>query len=289
MWVDMSRGDEVEAREPHRRRIMPGQGRVDPMRMEDEADDVVRALERDLPLSHTPTTMLTGRRLVLFPRFREERHVLFKIVAWSQVTQRFTRHQVTCRWVWQRAVQAQPRGLHCGRFAVLAEDTDNGAAPTMSQEPRPARRLVLVGGRSGREGVEFRRDPSVHADADTERWPQQDAEGSEGEVEDLVAGDEEVHIEDEEEEREVVGGLPRGVSLRMALASLDEVDPHIVFRQRASVMRSVPKFLEGPFRNALKLALEEATWGNSVQDEVRQERGWKLLELLPRMLLHQGV
>ena len=61
-WVDMSRGDEVEAREPHRRRIMPGQGRVDPVRMEDEVDDVVRALERDLPvLSHTPMTMLTGR------------------------------------------------------------------------------------------------------------------------------------------------------------------------------------------------------------------------------------
>ena len=55
--------------------------------------------------------------------------------------------------------------------------------------------------------------------------------------------------------------MPRGVSLRMALVSLDEVDPRIVFCQRVSVMRSVPKFLEGPFRNALKLALEEATWG----------------------------
>ena len=66
-WVDMSRGDdEVEAREPHRRRIMPGQGGVDPVHMEDEVDDVVSALERDLPvLSHTPTAMLTGRRLVL--------------------------------------------------------------------------------------------------------------------------------------------------------------------------------------------------------------------------------
>ena len=115
-----------------------------------------------------------------------------------------------------------------------------------------------------------------------------DSEGSDGEVEESVAADEEVHGEDEEEEREVVGGIPRGVSLRMALVSLDEVDPRIVFRQRASVMRSVPKFLKGPFQNALKLALEEATWENSVQDEVRQERGWKLLELLPRMLLHQA-
>ena len=57
-WVDMSRGDdEDEAREPHRRRIMPGQGGVDPVHMEDE-DDVVSALERDLPvLSHTPTAV----------------------------------------------------------------------------------------------------------------------------------------------------------------------------------------------------------------------------------------
>ena len=123
--VDMSRGDEVEAREPHRRRIMPGQGRVDPVRMEDEADDVVRTSERDLPvLSHTPTTMLTGRRLVSFPQ----------------------------------TPGGTPRSVQdCsayGRFAVLAEDdTDNGEAPTMSQEPRPTRRLVLVGGRSGRESV----------------------------------------------------------------------------------------------------------------------------------------
>ena len=116
---------------------------------------------------------------------------------------------------------------------------------------------------------------------------QGNAEGSDGEVEESVVGDEKVHIEDEEEEREVVGGIPRKVSLRMALASLDEVDPRIVFRQRASVMRSVLEFLEGPFRNALKLALEEATWGNSVQVEVRQKREWKLLELLPRMLLHR--
>ena len=195
------------------------------------------------------------------------------------------------------AVQAQPRGLHCGRFAVLAEDTDNGEAPTMSQEPRPARRLVLVGGRSGRFCVESRRDPSghVHADADTESWPQGestpqcpvDSEGSDGEVEDSVAGDEEVHVEDEEEEREVVGGIPRGVSLRMALASLDEVDPRIVFRQKSFSDAKCAQVL-GRFRNALKLALEEATWGNSVQDEVRQERGWKLLELLPRMLLHRA-
>ena len=37
----------------------------------------------------------------------------------------------------------------------------------------------------------------------------------------------------------------------------------------------------------MKLALEEATWGNHRMDAVRQERGWKLFMLLPRMLLHR--
>ena len=43
-----------------------------------------------------------------------------------------------------------------------------------------------------------------------------------------------------------------------------------------SVMKSVPR---GPFGNALKLALEGATWSNSRDAEVRQERGWKFLML----------
>ena len=48
-------------------------------------------------------------------------------------------------------------------------------------------------------------------------------------------------------------------------------------------MRSVPHFLKGPFRHALRLALEEAV----SEEVIRQERGWKLMLLLPRMLLHR--
>ena len=48
-------------------------------------------------------------------------------------------------------------------------------------------------------------------------------------------------------------------------------------------MRSVPHFLKGPFRNALRLALEEAV----SEEVIRQERCWKLMLLLPRMLLHR--
>ena len=66
---------------------------------------------------------------------------------------------------------------------------------------------------------------------------------------------------------------------------MDEVDPRGLFAQHAAVMKSVPRFLRGPFRNALKLALHEATRSN---DEVDQERGWKLFLMIPRMLLHRG-
>ena len=52
-------------------------------------------------------------------------------------------------------------------------------------------------------------------------------------------------------------------------------------------MKAVPRFLTGPFRNALNIALTEATVGNRVQDLARQERGWKLFLLLPRLLLHR--
>ena len=55
-----------------------------------------------------------------------------------------------------------------------------------------------------------------------------------------------------------------------------------IFRQSAAVMKSVPRFLHGPFRNALKLAMEEVLVSG---DPLRQERGWKVLMLLPRMLL----
>ena len=106
---------------------------------------------------------------------------------------------------------------------------------------------------------------------------------SDSEVDPSVAGD--VAVEESDEDQEVAVGLPRGVVLRMALKNLDDVDWRVLFRQRASVMRSV--LLHGPFRNVLNLALEEATRGNHRQDEVRQARGWKLLELLPRMFLQR--
>ena len=50
-------------------------------------------------------------------------------------------------------------------------------------------------------------------------------------------------------------------------------------------MKSVPRHLVLPFRNAMRVALEEVSEaaGNSVQ----LEKGWRLFLLLPRMLLHR--
>ena len=48
-------------------------------------------------------------------------------------------------------------------------------------------------------------------------------------------------------------------------------------------MRTIPKFLRGSYRNALRVVMEEALHPL----EARRTRGWKLFLLLPRMLLHR--
>ena len=60
------------------------------------------------------------------------------------------------------------------------------------------------------------------------------------------------------------------LAVRAALAWLDQVDLVEVFKPRASVMKSVPKFLCGAFRIALRTALQEAVLGGDVGDEVNK-------------------
>ena len=73
-------------------------------------------------------------------------------------------------------------------------------------------------------------------------------------------------------------------AIREAFLSLDAIDLHTIFAKRASVMKNVPQFLRGSFRNAMRVAMDEAIQEN----EVRRTRGWKLFLLLPRMLLHRS-
>ena len=72
-------------------------------------------------------------------------------------------------------------------------------------------------------------------------------------------------------------------AIRVALEWLDTVNLCDEFTRRAAAMKSVPHFLKGPYRNVMRLAMEEAT--HAVPD--RSERGWRLFLLLPRLLSHR--
>ena len=80
---------------------------------------------------------------------------------------------------------------------------------------------------------------------------------------------------------------PSVASQRAGFVFLDHWDLGETFAQRGCLMRSVPRFLWGSFRVAMKVALEEIIAGVSRRSEIQQVRGWKLLLLLPRMLLHR--
>ena len=71
----------------------------------------------------------------------------------------------------------------------------------------------------------------------------------------------------------------------MGCRSLDGVDLKAIFSRGGVVMKSVPKFLQGAWRAALRIALEEVCTGFQVGYITRQTRG--LFLLLPRMLLHK--
>ena len=58
-----------------------------------------------------------------------------------------------------------------------------------------------------------------------------------------------------------------------------------VFAQRARVMQSVPWVIRGAFRAAVKVAISEILTDTEANNELRAARGWKLLLLLPRMIL----
>ena len=106
---------------------------------------------------------------------------------------------------------------------------------------------------------------------------------SEAEVQD------EVECEDSAVEPEVQVDAVQFMAarIRFAFTQLDEVDVPAMFARRGVVMQNVPRFLRGAFRNAVRVALDEIKAGSSVNDARRQERGWKLFMLIPRMLLHR--
>ena len=71
----------------------------------------------------------------------------------------------------------------------------------------------------------------------------------------------------------------------IGLAQLDAFTLTTIFERRAHVMRVVPHVMRAAFSSAIRVACEEIVDGFSADDIIRQERAWKLLFLLPRMLL----
>ena len=62
---------------------------------------------------------------------------------------------------------------------------------------------------------------------------------------------------------------PARVAMRSPIG--DDVDCGAIFSRRPAVMKTVPKFLWGSFRVALKVVLEEISEGADARDIVRQE------------------
>ena len=78
---------------------------------------------------------------------------------------------------------------------------------------------------------------------------------------------------------------PRIQAMARAFASLDSVNLLECFNHRPRSMQSVPWLMRGAFRSAVQEALSEIVAGAAADDEVKEKRGWKLLLLLPRMIL----
>ena len=59
--------------------------------------------------------------------------------------------------------------------------------------------------------------------------------------------------------------LPSG-HVGTGMASMDEVDLNTIFSRRANVMRSIPHFLKGPYRAAVRLGMREASCAHETGD-----------------------
>ena len=82
---------------------------------------------------------------------------------------------------------------------------------------------------------------------------------------------------------ELEGRNPGVMVSRGAFVSLDQVDLADTLKRRPCVLKNIPRFLKGAFRNALQIAIDAA---NSSDVSVAQ-RGWKLFMLLRRMVLRR--
>ena len=130
-------------------------------------------------------------------------------------------------------------------------------------------------------------DPQIEAEEMFSETPEVDQEsetdsiGGESDIESLAGSE---HFEEVHADRppDFVVHQPQ---ITAAFRDLDEVNLVTLFDCRAQVMQTVPFFLRGGFKRAVRCALEEVIRGCVHHDIPTQERGWKLFFLLPRMFL----
>ena len=85
----------------------------------------------------------------------------------------------------------------------------------------------------------------------------------------------------------LIGEMRINSAFRRGLESMDHVDLRVIFSLRACVMKCVPAFMKGSYRNAMRLTLREADRARSEMDVLGLPRAWKAFLLLLRMLLHR--
>ena len=160
-----------------------------------------------------------------------------------------------------RSIQDHTARSSGSRFAVL--ESDDEAIPAQLRQPEgPSNQEI---GFEEGDGAHTSDTESLHGRSDFEGVP-----------------DSPVPATEPEREANQVEVGPR---IRKAFRSLDEVDVAHLFRIRAVVMKSPPKFVRGAYCAAMRIALQEIVEGSEAHNEDRQCRGWKLFLLLPRMLL----
>ena len=150
-------------------------------------------------------------------------------------------------------------------------DSEIVPVPTVPDSVVDALQFVLTHGDSDTDSVAT----ILAGDVEHEDPAEEDEVRSVGGVEDVAS---------EAEEEEVTFQLPGASTRRAGFVSLEAVAMEEEFDERACVMKSVPRFLRGPYRIAMRVALEEI----ESADDTRRERGWKLFLLLPRLLLHRS-
>ena len=71
----------------------------------------------------------------------------------------------------------------------------------------------------------------------------------------------------------------------VAVESMDQVVLADILKLQGLVVKSVPKYVTGPFRMACRVAFDHHAISLARRGTLGQVRAWKLFMMLPRMLL----